>query len=392
MRAVASRWGGGCPGHRTPRPGGSPSPPPVCAGTKRARGGGPGAESRDRAGRLVARAAISSGSRSGSPAGRRLAVSASASRRVTPTPPSAGCTQRSRGGRTTRRRSRLPGHRAARASPASAHWVRRLPDRSAARAAGRCTAGLTRHIIQPEEGCWGGWPIEDLPAAPATPSMPCSASVQPLGHDGLSPAPRTRRPPTWSSHHAASGKTPTVESRCCPQDVEEEGTGPAGPTNVAPRSRRLRPAPRRRRAVSTAAATGGPSGLPPRRGRRPSPRLRPGRRRRPCGRTPGTRAVTGAWACDHVRAGGARPAVVDPHSVNALGVRGSSRFTAESHPAFPLTHDALSECAFRAGDDAWRQHGDRALEILRPITRIAGHHRHHAEVDHCLRSRLEQQP
>ena len=46
MRAVASRWGG-CPGHRTPRPGGSPSPPPVCAGADRARGGGPGAESRD---------------------------------------------------------------------------------------------------------------------------------------------------------------------------------------------------------------------------------------------------------------------------------------------------------------------------------------------------------
>ena len=257
MRAVASRWGGGCPGHRTPRPDGSPSPPPVCAGTNRARGGGPGAESRDRAGRLVARAAIASGSRSGSPAGRRLAVSASAARRVTPTPPSAGGTQRPRGGRTTRRRSRLPGHRAARASPASAPWVRRLPDRSAARAAGRCPAGLTRHIIRPDEGGWGGWPIEDLPTAPATPSMPCSASVQPRGHDGLSPAPRTRRPPTGSSHHAASGTTPTVESRCCPQDVEEEGTGPAGPTNVAPRSRRLRPAPRRRRAVSTAAATGG---------------------------------------------------------------------------------------------------------------------------------------
>ena len=113
MRAVASRWGGGCPGHRTPRPGGSPSPPPVCAGADRARGGGPGAESRDRAGRLVERAAISSGSRSGSPAGRRLAVSASASRRVTPTPPSAECTKRSRGGMTTRRRSLLPGHRAA---------------------------------------------------------------------------------------------------------------------------------------------------------------------------------------------------------------------------------------------------------------------------------------
>ena len=66
----------------------------------------------------------------------------------------------SRGGRTPRRRSRLPGHRAARARTVSAHWVRRLPDRSAARAAGRCPAGLTRHIIRPEEGGWGGWPIE----------------------------------------------------------------------------------------------------------------------------------------------------------------------------------------------------------------------------------------
>ena len=139
---------------------------------------------------------------------------------------------------------------------------------------------------------------------------------------------------------------------------------------------------RDRGAVRSAAATGATAVA----------RLRPGRRRRPGGRTPGTRAVTGAWACDHVRAGGARPAVVDPHAVNALGVRGSSRFTAESHPAFPLTHDARSEGACRAGDDAWRQHGDRALEILRPLTRIAGHPRHHAEVDHCVRRRLEQPP
>ena len=158
--------GGGCPGHRTPRPGGSPSPPPVGAGTNRARGGGPGAARRDRAGRLVERAAIARGSRAGRPAGRRRAVSAAAARRVTPPPPSAGGPQRSRGGRTTRRRSRRPGHRAARASPASAPGVRRLPDRSAARAAGRCPAGLTRHIIRPDEGGWGGWPTEDLPPAP----------------------------------------------------------------------------------------------------------------------------------------------------------------------------------------------------------------------------------
>ena len=107
------------------------------------------------AGRLVERAAIARGSRAGRPAGRRRAVSAAAARRVTPPPPSAGGPQRSRGGRTTRRRSRRPGHRAARASPASAPGVRRLPDRSAARAAGRCPAGLTRHIIRPDEAAGG---------------------------------------------------------------------------------------------------------------------------------------------------------------------------------------------------------------------------------------------
>ena len=64
---------------------------------------------------------------------------------------------------------------------------------------------------------------------------------------------------------------------------------------------------------------------------------------------------------------------------------------AESHPSCPLTHDALSECACRAGDDAWRQHVDRALEILRHTTRIAGHHRQHAEGSHGLRRRREQQ-
>ena len=107
--------------------------------------------------------------------------------------------------------------------------------------------------------------------------------------------------------------------------------------------------------------------------------------------TPPRRRLAVAPERRHQAAGRERQAVVDPPSVNALGVRGSSRFTAESHPSFPLTHDALSECAVRAGDDAWRQHVDRALEILRHLTRIAGHHRHHAEGSQCLRSRLEQQ-
>ena len=75
--------------------------------------------------------------------------------------------------------------------------------------------------------------------------------------------------------------------------------------------------------------------------------------------TPPRRRLAVAPERRHQAAGRERQAVADPPSVNALGVRGSSRFTAESHPSFPLTHDALSEGAVRAGDDAWRQHVDR---------------------------------
>ena len=64
---------------------------------------------------------------------------------------------------------------------------------------------------------------------------------------------------------------------------------------------------------------------------------------------------------------------------------------AECHPSCPFPHDARAECAVRAGDDAWRQHVDRALEILRHPTRIAGQHRQHAAGSHGLRRRLEQQ-
>ena len=35
-----------------------------------------------------------------------------------------------------------------------------------------------------------------------------------------------------------------------------------------------------------------------------------------------------------------------------------------SHPSFPFTYYALSECAFEAGKDTWRQYTDRALGIL----------------------------
>ena len=37
-----------------------------------------------------------------------------------------------------------------------------------------------------------------------------------------------------------------------------------------------------------------------------------------------------------------------------------------SYPTFPFAHSALANCALEAGADGWREHADRALEILRP--------------------------
>ena len=63
---------------------------------------------------------------------------------------------------------------------------------------------------------------------------------------------------------------------------------------------------------------------------------------------------------------------------------------AVNHPTFPFAHYALSECAFGAGTDTWRQPAEHALRILRHTTQIAGRHPHHDAVSRLLRSRLEQ--
>ena len=64
---------------------------------------------------------------------------------------------------------------------------------------------------------------------------------------------------------------------------------------------------------------------------------------------------------------------------------------AKSYPTFPFGHSALAECAIVAGNDSWRQHAERSLEILRHTTQIAGRHPHHNEVYERLRSHVEQQ-
>ena len=98
-------------------------------------------------------------------------------------------------------------------------------------------------------------------------------------------------------------------------------------------------------------------------------------------KSPLMRALEGTWDDRD----GSRDVRCDPTALATVSA------AAECPPSCPLTHDARAACAFRAGDDAWRQHVDRALEILSHPTRIAGHHRHPAEVSHGLRRRLEQQ-
>ena len=62
-----------------------------------------------------------------------------------------------------------------------------------------------------------------------------------------------------------------------------------------------------------------------------------------------------------------------------------------SHPSFPFTYYALSECAFEAGKDTWRQYTDRALGILERTTQFEPPHRQHVQAYERLRARLEQQ-
>ena len=93
-----------------------------------------------------------------------------------------------------------------------------------------------------------------------------------------------------------------------------------------------------------------------------------------------TRALEGAWEERDDR----RYPRCDPTSLAKFSA------VAESRPTFPFAHYALSECAFEAGDDTWRQFAERALEILRHTTQFAGHHSHHDEVYRILRRRLDE--
>ena len=75
-----------------------------------------------------------------------------------------------------------------------------------------------------------------------------------------------------------------------------------------------------------------------------------------------TRALEGAW--------GDRDGRYYPRCDQTSLAKFSA--AVESRPTFPFAHYALSECAFEAGDDTWRQHAERAVEILRYTTQFAG--------------------
>ena len=62
-----------------------------------------------------------------------------------------------------------------------------------------------------------------------------------------------------------------------------------------------------------------------------------------------------------------------------------------SHPSFPFTYYALSECAFEAGKDTWHQYADRAVGLLERTTQFEPPHRQHIQAYERLRARLEQQ-
>ena len=381
--------GGGCPGHRTPRPGGSPSPPPVCAGTNRARGGGPGAESRDRAGRLVARAAIRADRGPAVPRGVG-SRSRHPPRRVTPTPPSPGYTTipwgqdhppavtaaRSPGrpgescfgplgqalaGQVRRARGRA----VSRGADATHHPARRgrlggLADRGPS-----CCAGDPFHAVLRIRSAAG--PRRPEPSAPHAPPAdwvvtPCRFGDTPHGGEPLIARRTSRRREPDRPGRQMWLRGPGG----CGQRHGEGGRCPRPP----------RP--------------GRPSGLPPRRGRRPSPRLRPGRRRRPRAHAGDPRGHRCLGVRSRARGPGRPSSTRIRSTLSACAAHRASRPRA---PRLPVTHDALSECAFRAGDDAWRQHGDRALEILRHIkTSDRWTSPASCRGGPLLASRLEQQP
>ena len=94
--------------------------------------------------------------------------------------------------------------------------------------------------------------------------------------------------------------------------------------------------------------------------------------------SPISRALEGAYA----ERGGRLYPLCD---VNRLAQFGT---VAQEHPDFPFTHYALAVCQQKLGNSSWREHANRALEILEHTTELAGHHPQQAQIQEELQRLL----
>jgi len=60
-------------------------------------------------------------------------------------------------------------------------------------------------------------------------------------------------------------------------------------------------------------------------------------------------------------------------------------------PKFPFSHYALAFCLYERGDNRWRHHARKAIEIFYFTTMIDGHHINHEESLKLLQSLLGDQ-
>ena len=98
--------------------------------------------------------------------------------------------------------------------------------------------------------------------------------------------------------------------------------------------------------------------------------------------SPLSRALEGTW---ENRDGGLHP-ICKQTALDKLSA------VTENYPTFPFAHYALAECSLRAGNASWRDHAEKARDILRHTTQIAGRNPHHVEVYRRLQRLLTELP
>ena len=98
--------------------------------------------------------------------------------------------------------------------------------------------------------------------------------------------------------------------------------------------------------------------------------------------SPLSRALEGTW---ENRDGGLHP-ICEQTALDKLSA------VTDNYPTFPFAHYALAECSLRAGNASWREHAEKAKEILKHTTQIAGRNQNHTEVYRRLQRWLTELP